>query len=418
MNEVHGPLYAVSRAEAQQPDAAAARAAALKDQFIMDVHTHFLRPDTRIMTFVAARRAVGQAGWNPDLVGKEQTIQDLMEASWFKEVFLDSDTKVALISGAPSEEPIDWFLTNDMKFDARKRVNDASGTKRVLSHAIFTPGRPGWMEEVERTLAEDTPDGWKGYTIGDNTHQDQSAHPWRLDDRKLMYPFYERVMRSGVRNIAIHKGLFPPAAAERNPRLTPFAGVEDVGRAAKDWPEINFLIYHAAYRNAPPNQAAALFEATGRMEWLSDLAEIPARYNVRNVYADVGAVFGGVVIGHPRLAAGMIGTLVQGLGLDRVLWGTDSVWYGSPQWQIEALRRLTMPEDLIRRYGLPDLGEPEGRIKNAILGLNGARIFGVEPRTAALEDGFDALKRDYAEQGGPARHRSLHAWGYVAGRPA
>ncbi|MFO0466768.1 MAG: amidohydrolase, partial [bacterium] len=145
MNEVHGPLYAVSRAEAQQPDAAAARAAALKDQFIMDVHTHFLRPDTRIMTFVNARRAVGQAGWNPDLVGKEQTIQDLMEASWFKEVFLDSDTKVALISGAPSEEPIDWFLTNDMKFDARKRVNDASGTKRVLSHAIFTPGQPGWM---------------------------------------------------------------------------------------------------------------------------------------------------------------------------------------------------------------------------------------------------------------------------------
>ncbi len=111
MNEVHGPLYAVSRAEAQQPDAAAARAAALKDQFIMDVHTHFLRPDTRIMTFVNARRAVGRAGWNPDLVGKEQTIQDLMEASWFKEVFLDSDTKVALISGAPSEEPIDWFLT-------------------------------------------------------------------------------------------------------------------------------------------------------------------------------------------------------------------------------------------------------------------------------------------------------------------
>ena len=48
-----------------------------------------------------ARRAVGEAGWNPDLVGKEQTIQDLMEASWFKEVFLDSDTKVALISGAP-----------------------------------------------------------------------------------------------------------------------------------------------------------------------------------------------------------------------------------------------------------------------------------------------------------------------------
>ena len=45
MNEVHGPLYAVSRAGAQQPDTAVARAAPLKNQFIMDVRTHFLHPD-------------------------------------------------------------------------------------------------------------------------------------------------------------------------------------------------------------------------------------------------------------------------------------------------------------------------------------------------------------------------------------
>ncbi len=417
LNEVHGNVFSVSRAETRAPDLGQARAAALSGQFVMDVHTHFLRDDLppALRRFNNLRNLAGRQGWNPALAERPSQDADLKFENYVKEIFLDSDTRVAVLSGAPSDRPEDWFLTNQMKRDARARVNGAAGAKRLLTQSVFTPGQPGWMEEVERTIAEDQPDGWKGYTIGDNTHQDDSAHPWRLDDRRLMYPFYERVMRSGVRNIAIHKGLFPPAAASRNPRLTPFAGVEDVGRAAKDWPEINFLIYHAAYRNAPPNEAAALFEATGRMEWLSDLAEIPARYNVRNVYADVGAVFGGVVIGHPRLAAGMIGTLVQGLGLDRVLWGTDSVWYGSPQWQIEALRRLTMPDDLMRRYGLPDLGEPQGRIKNAILGLNGARIFGVEPRIAVMEDGFDALKRDYAAQGGPERHRSLHAWGYVAG---
>ncbi len=73
-----------------------AREAALAGQFIMDMHTHFLRPGTRIMTFVNQRNAVGKAGWNPALAGKEQTIDDLMFTNYLKEIYLDSDTKVAL----------------------------------------------------------------------------------------------------------------------------------------------------------------------------------------------------------------------------------------------------------------------------------------------------------------------------------
>ena len=66
---------------------------------------------------------MGKAGWNPALAGKPQTVEDLKFANYFKEVFLDSDTQVACISGSPSEEPRDWFLTNQMKFDARAKVN-------------------------------------------------------------------------------------------------------------------------------------------------------------------------------------------------------------------------------------------------------------------------------------------------------
>jgi uncharacterized protein len=123
MNDTHGPLYSVSQAEAATPELAQARADGLKGQFVMDMHTHFLRDDTRIMTFVRQREAVGKAGWNPGLAGKEQTIEDLKFANYFKEIFLDSDTKVACISGSYSEEPIDSFLTNDMKADARARIN-------------------------------------------------------------------------------------------------------------------------------------------------------------------------------------------------------------------------------------------------------------------------------------------------------
>ncbi len=77
MNEVYGPLYAAAPAEAKSVDLAQARADGLKDQFVMDVHTHFLRDDTRLEGFVRGREAVGRAGWNPGLVGKPQTIDDL-----------------------------------------------------------------------------------------------------------------------------------------------------------------------------------------------------------------------------------------------------------------------------------------------------------------------------------------------------
>jgi hypothetical protein len=126
MNETFGPLYMVSRAEAATPEMANARSAALKGQFIMDMHTHFLRDDTRLEGFVRSREAVGKSGWNPALAGKPQTIEDLKFANYFKEIYLDSDTKVALISGSGSEDPRDWFLTNEMKADARSNVNRQS----------------------------------------------------------------------------------------------------------------------------------------------------------------------------------------------------------------------------------------------------------------------------------------------------
>ena len=71
MNDTFGSMFTVSRAEAAEPEQANARAKALSGQFIMDMHTHFLRPGTRIMGFVAQRNAVGKAGWNPALGERE-----------------------------------------------------------------------------------------------------------------------------------------------------------------------------------------------------------------------------------------------------------------------------------------------------------------------------------------------------------
>jgi predicted TIM-barrel fold metal-dependent hydrolase len=413
MNEVYGPLFGVSPAEARSVDLAQARADGLKDQFIMDVHTHFLRDDTRLVGFAKMREAVGKAGWNPELAGKPQTVDDLKYPTWFKEIYLDSDTKVALISGSPSEIPQDWFLTNDMKRDARSRVNAWAGSRRLLSHAIFAPGYPGWMDEVDRALSEDKPDSWKGYTVGDNTHKELSQHPWRMDDEKLVYPFYEKIVKAGHDIVCVHKGLYPPSVERQFPHLTPYAAVDDVGKAAKDWPQIRFVIYHSAYRwvGGKPEEAWAEFERTGRIAWTSDLADIPAKYGVTNVYGDLGQLFAMTAVVEPRLCAALMGILIKGLGADHVVWGTDALWTGAPQWQIEGLRRLEIPEAMRKKYGFAEFGPADGPVKRAIFGETSAKMYRYDARKAEWRsDRFADIRSQYERQG---RDPSNLRYGYV-----
>ena len=414
MNEVYGPLFEVSRAEAATPAMAQERAAALKDQFIMDMHTHFLRDDTRLTSFVNMRNAVGKAGWNKELADKEQTLDDLKFANYFKEIYLDSDTKIALISSAPSEIEHDWFLTNEQMAAARAKVNKDAGARRMFSHIIFTPGRDGWLDMLDAGLAL-KPESAKGYTIGDNTHKDLSTHPWRMDDEKVTYKGYEKMAKAGIKNVCVHKGLFPPSVEKQFPNLRGFADVADVGQAAKDWPQLNFIIYHSAYRHVggDPKVALAEFERTGRISWTSDLADIPAQYGVNNVYGDVGQLFATTLVAQPRVCAALMGTLIKGLGVDHVNWGTDAVWTGSPQWQIEGLRRLEIPEDMQKAHGFAPLGAADGAVKTAIFGGNNARLYGIEPKRAQLElrqDRFAQRKAEYEKAGPTPSHTR---YGYV-----
>jgi predicted TIM-barrel fold metal-dependent hydrolase len=425
MNQVYGSIFDATPAEAATPALAQERADALKDQLILDMHTHFLRDDTRLTSFVAMRNAVGKGGWNKELAGKEQTIEDLKFANYIKEIFLDSDTKIALISSAPSDIEQDWFLTNEQMAAARAKINEKAagsggaevGTKRLLAHAIFTPGQPGWLDNIDAALTL-KPDSMKGYTIGDNTHKATSRYPWRMDDEKLAYKAYEKFVKAGIRNVCVHKGLFSPSVEKEYPNLRGFADVSDVGQAAKDWPDLNFIIYHSGYRyvgnmNVDPALALAEFERTGRMAWMSDLAEIPAQYGVNNVYGDLGQVIAMTLVGQPHLAAAAMGILLKGLGTERVCWGTDALWTGSPQWQIEGLRRLEIPEDMQKKYGFMPLGDATGPVKTAIFSGNNARLYNIDLKKAALDlkgDQFAQMKSDYEAQG---PERSNLRYGYV-----
>jgi uncharacterized protein len=201
------------------------------------------------------------------------------------------------------------------------------------------------------------------------------------------------------------------------PKLRPYADVSDVGKAAKDWPQLNFIIYHSGYRNvgggsSDTAEAWAMVEKKGRNDWVTDLAEIPAKYGVTNVYGDLGQVFAASTVAQPKLAAYLVGSLVNGLGADHVVWGTDALWTGSPQWQIEGLRRLEIPEDMQKRFGFKPLGTADGPVKTAILSGNSARLYNYKaPASWSKMDRFAALKQEYL-QAGP--RRTNLRYGYVS----
>ena len=411
MNSVYGPVFGVSAAEAADPAAAKERLDTLRKQFVIDVQLHFVRDDLDwegiLMLGEYAKK------WNPVLVEEGVTLRRYKFQNFVKEVFLDSDTRIGLVSAAPSDEPKRSLLTNADMHGARQAINGLAGGRRMLCHSVFAPGFPNWLEDIDRSIATFKPDSWKGYTVGDPLGP--SKYPWRMDDEKLVYPAYEKFVKSGITTVCVHKGLVP-AEPEKNLPNWKWAMVDDVGKAAKDWPQLKFVIYHAGLKPfmMSPEENLADFEKTGRMDWVTDLAEIPEKYGVTNLYGEIGTSFASSVVTHPRHAAAMMGILIKGMGQDHVVWGSDSVWYGSPQWQIEAMRRLEIPEDLQKKHGFAPLGPADGGVKNALFSGNASKIYGIdtgESARAALDtDALALAKREYEETG---TARSNLAYGYV-----
>jgi uncharacterized protein len=99
-----------------------------------------------------------------------------------------------------------------------------------------------------------------------------------------------------------------------------------------------------------------------------------------------------------------------------VFWGTDSVWYGSPQWQIETFRRLEIPGDMQKKNGFAPIGPGDGPVKSATFGYNAARFYKLDLRAEIAplrEDGIARLKAAYLEDGGMP---SNTAYGFIAQR--
>jgi hypothetical protein len=124
----------------------------------------------------------------------------------------------------------------------------------------------------------------------------------------------------------------------------------------------------------------------------------------------------------PDQAAHLLGKLLKRVGEDRVLWGTDAIWYGGPQPQIMALRAFEINVEHQDRFGYPALTDS---VRAKIFGLNAAHLFGLDPqatRCALQRDPISAaqpqaasLRNDGAlpppwTPNGPTTRREVLAW--------
>ena len=274
-----------------------------------------------------------------------------------------------------------------MTAEARARVNELLGSRRMLSHAIFTPGQPGWMDEVERAIAEDRPDSFKGYTIGDNTHKELSRYPWRMDDEKLLYPFYEKAWKAGIRNICVHKGLFPPSVETAIPASARLLRRARRGQGGERLADAE--LHHLPRGLSLPRRRHAGRGAGRVREERARRLGHRSRRDPREVRCAATSTATSARCSRQPPSRSrswplrLMGTLVKGLGADRVVWGSDAVWTGAPQWQIEGLRRLEIPEDMQAKYGFAPLGPATGPVKSAIFGETSARLYGIEPTSYA-----------------------------------
>jgi predicted TIM-barrel fold metal-dependent hydrolase len=411
LNEVFGRCYDVSAAEAEDPAAFAERWP--KDQFVFDVQTHHVDVARKWYDDTPDGKAVQSffTRLRPGAKSTDEALEMLNRAHYVKEVFGDSDTVMAVISGVPSRTWDKNPLPPDQMVATRKYVNDLAGSQRVLSHGLLRPnlGKKEF-EEMERQVKDLKIDAWKMYTgaeLGEKS--------WFLDDEKVAYPFWEKTRQLGIKNLCVHKGL--PLGFFNEKACTPL----DVEKAAKDWPDLNFILYHSGFRGFPVTWLA---HGTGEkvkdpktddpqeIPWVSDVLRILKRNaGLKNVYFELGATFNMISAANPTMCLHMLGQMIQVAGADHILWGTDSIWGGSPQSQIARLRKMVMTEELMKKYKYPELTDA---VKDQILGLNAARLFGIDlkaRRQAIKADRLTRLRQEYQQD--PQPSNTQYGWVWV-----
>lgn len=384
-----GGFYELAAQSAQEPQLA--QAALEKGEFIFDVQGHFVDP-TSAWLKVAPESAFtftskGQCSLN-DRSGPRSHLACLTPEEFVKDVFMDSDTDMMVLSFVPTKRDASP-LTIESADAVRRIVDRMEGNHRLLMHGRVNPNQPGDVEDMEELRDKWKISAWKTYT------------QWGLDGNGFFLSddvgirFIERARALDVKVVCVHKGLpFGKKSYEHSQ-------CSDIGVVAKRFPDVKFLVYHSGF---VPNLAEGPFTGRGADDGIDTLIRSLVENGIKpnsNVYAELGSTWR-FLMRDPDSAAHAMGKLLKYCGEDNVLWGTDSIWYGSPQDQIQAFRTFQFSPEFRDKYGYPEI-TPALRAK--IFGLNATKVYGIGAEEIKMRARGDSLARErLAYQENPQPH--------------
>jgi uncharacterized protein len=373
------PEEATTTVHGEAPTTATSPGAAADAEVVVDVQTHFLESGE------------WGTGFPQSACGEADPIDCFSAEYWRDLVFTGSDTAVAIISAVPVVGDADPLSIDAME-RGRLLATELCGDDRVLiqGHAVPDVGPlDAALASMAEVAAAHDLCAWKVYT--------HASGGWFLDDHDpaadpIGGPFLQTVRDTAVPVVAVHKGLSGG---------NPYASPVDIGPAAAANPDLAFLVYHSGYESGV---VEGPYDPDGR--GVDRLVRSVSEAGIGaggNVYAELGSTWR-TVMGSPDEAAHMLGKLLVAFGPGRILWGTDSIWYGSPQDQIAAFRAFEVTPAFQDRFGYPPL---TAEVKRRILGANAIELFGITPpATGCVPDqpaGFRGANRTL----GPVSRRDI-----------
>ncbi len=354
-------------------------------EFIFDVHTHHVTPMGPWVQN-APETVDLVLGMLPPGCTDSSQLDCVDRANYLHDLFLASDTTVALLTDVPNSGP----ATAPIPFSAAlntQKITDGlvhDGASRMFVENIIAPnvGPLGaTFDEMSSAVQSGPPSAFKVYTAWSPT-----GGGFSLEDPTIGLPTVQHAHDLGIKVFVAHKGL-PLVDFDRA-----FNGPEDIVAVSRQFPDMNFVVYHAAW---DPSQVEGPYDPNATIGIDTLLASLD-RHNVPpndNVWVDLATLWRQLLT-QPDEAAHALGKLLSRVGEQRVMWGTDAIWYGSPQPQIMAMRAFEITTEFQDLYGYPAL---TSEIKANIFGLNAAHLFGIDPSAARCAMTTDPLAANIEE---------------------
>jgi len=353
-------------------EAEAAENAVAGNEFIFDVHGHYINPYGAWRNDIPEGRQPFfglpkiQACKTAEMEGLDY-LDCLSGEQFVKDVFVDSDTDMMVLTFVPSSPDSEPLKIEEAEV-TKQLMNSKEGGQRLLVHGRVNPNQDGDLERMDELAEKWRVSAWKTYT-----QWGPDGKGFWLHDEDSGIPFLEKARALGIKNIAVHKGIpFGPQSYEHSRS-------DDIGIVAKLYPDLNFLVYHSGF---VPGKAETAFERGAGKDGIDALVQSLLDNEVAtntNVYADLGSTWR-MLMQDPDSAAHGMGKLLRYVGEDNVIWGTDSIWYGSPQDQIQAFRAFQISEELREKHGYPEM-TPALRAK--VFGLNATKPYGIDRASVA-----------------------------------